>query len=312
MPPVKIALALLIDLVAGDPHWFPHPVRAMGAAITALEGPLRRHVSERAGGVLLVVIVVVASWLVGWYLSALSPFIEIILAYTCLAVRSLADEAMAVERLLDVGDLEGARRQAAMLVSRETAELDEADVARAAVESVAENISDGIVAPLFYLFLGGVPLALAYKAASTLDSMVGYKNERYLLFGRAAARLDDALNFIPARITGFILVPLAALVTGGRPRGALRAVMRDRLKHASPNAAHGEAAVAGALGIRMGGPSVYFGRCEIKPVINNEGRTPRPGDIRSAAVIAYVAAALALCLGAGALWLAHCLQGVLV
>lgn len=300
IPVLKIAAGLVLDFIAGDPQGFPHPVRAIGAMITALERVLLKMRRKRIAGVILVLIVISVTWAAALAAVSFSAVFEILLIYMIFAARSLGVEAEKVRRLLAAGKLAEARVQIGFLVSRDTADLDEQSIMRAAVETVAENIVDAVIAPLFYLFIGGAPLAMAYKAANTLDSMVGYSNEKYIHFGWAGARLDDILNYIPARITGFILVPLASLLCGKSARGSLKIVIRDRLNHSSPNAGHGEAAVAGALGIRLGGASSYFGKIVEKPTIGDASREIRGEDIRNSVRLMYAATVVGFVMGAAA------------
>jgi adenosylcobinamide-phosphate synthase len=294
---IKISAGFLLDLVLGDPHDSPHPVRLIGKQITFLENILRRKVFERAAGILLTVSVVLTVYAAVSYLSALSWALELFIIYTIFAVRSLSAEALKVYHSLMAGDCEGARVHISYLVSRDTAGMERSEIIRAAIETVTENIVDGVTAPLFYLFAGGAPLAMAYKAANTLDSMVGYKNEKYLMFGWASARFDDLLNFIPARITGFILIPVAALITGGSVRGAYRILVRDRHNHSSPNSAHSESAAAGALGLQLGGPTRYFGVVHDKPYIGDSVRDLEPEDIKKAITLLYATSCTGLVLG---------------
>lgn len=266
--PAVLALAIVLDLMLGDPRWLPHPVVLIGRLITTLEDLFRRMIRhERTAGVLLLIITVSISASLAWLLiricSQIHPMAGFLsaaaISYTCLAARSLHSESALVADSLAAGNLAEARRTLAYIVGRDTATLDEADIWRALVETVAENTSDGIIAPVFWLALGGPVAAIAYKAVSTLDSMVGYKNERYLHLGWASARMDDLLNFIPARITALLMV-LAAPLAGLSPHGAVRITLRDRLNHPSPNSGHPEAAAAGALGVQLGGRSFYGGR----------------------------------------------------
>jgi adenosylcobinamide-phosphate synthase len=208
--------------------------------------------------------------------------IQVIIGFYCLSARSLIDAAIEVRKYLDANDLPGARKALSMIVGRDTANLDEAGVVCATVETVAENITDGIISPLIYFALGGPVAAIAFKAVSTMDSMIGYKNERYRRFGTCAARLDDMLNFTPARITAFILIPLAAIITGHNWKKAFQIAIRDRLKHESPNSAHGEAAMAGALGIRLGGGAFYSGVFSSRPYLGDGERTANRRDISGA------------------------------
>ena len=238
---LNITLGYLLDLIFGDPHWFPHPVRAIGLLIERLEKWLYRFRHKLFAGAVLTVLVVASVYISMFYLVKLHWLVTAFFAYTIFATKALGNEAMKIFRLLKNNQIPEARQQIRFLVSRDTETMDEREIVRSTVETVSENVTDGITAPLFYMLLGGVPLAMAYKAASTLDSMVGYKNERYLLFGRCSARLDDVLNFIPARLTSFVLIPLAALLCGKNIRETLRIVRRDRFNHSSPNSAHSAA-----------------------------------------------------------------------
>lgn len=285
MYPLNLSAAFALDLLLGDPPSFPHPVRWIGTGIIRLERYLRRisrsSVGERRAGVLLAGFFVVSSYFfvlmtleaagrVHWLLA---EFLSVYWAYSCLALKSLGDAARAVQHALEIPDLPLARSRLSHIVGRDTEKHSEAAVIRAAVETVAENTSDGIVAPLFYLVLGGPALAMVYKAINTLDSMVGYKNARYLHFGWAAARLDDAANWIPARITSLLMVISAGFLfrRGGQ---AWRVLWRDGRKHDSPNAGLPEAAAAGALGIQLGGPSFYGGVLKEKPWLGDNTQTP--------------------------------------
>lgn len=259
--------ALILDLVLGDPHRLPHPVVLIGRLITLLENGLRKTVrNEQAAGLLLLLLTITASAGTTWLIIRSASLLHgmagaaaaIYLSYTCLAIHSLHHESALVADALAAGDIDAARRSLALIVGRDTHNLEESEIWRALVETVAENSADGIVAPLFWLTIGGPVAAMGFKAVSTLDSMVGYKNERYLLFGRASARMDDLLNFIPARLTALFMV-MAAAPAGLSWRNAARVVLRDRHKHPSPNSGHPEAAAAGALGVRLGGPASYHG-----------------------------------------------------
>ncbi|UTG92305.1 adenosylcobinamide-phosphate synthase CbiB [Geobacter sulfurreducens] len=284
--------ALVLDWLLGDPRWLPHPVVAVGRLVTALERQLRRLVTnERAAGVILLVLTVGITGGTAWLLvlgaGLVHPVagfaVEALLGWTCLAARSLHGESRLVADALAAGDLAEARFFLSRIVGRDTAELTEPEIWRGVVETVAENTSDGVIAPLFWFMIGGAPLALAYKAVNTLDSMVGYKNERYLHFGWASARFDDLANLLPARITGLLMVLVAPLAGLSGP-GAWRIMRRDRRNHSSPNAGIPEAAAAGALGVRLGGMNVYFGRPVAKPTIgdplNPLDRTAWRGAVR--------------------------------
>ena len=306
-----LLLGFFLDLLLGDPRWLPHPIRAIGALIAALEKVLRklfpkRQGGELAGGAALVILVLALSggftllvlWLCGQVGLWLRFLAETVLCYQLLATRSLKGESMKVYQALKAGDLEGARHAVSMIVGRDTQRLDEAGVARAAVETVAENASDGVIAPLLFLAIGGAPLGMAYKAVNTMDSMVGYKNDRYLWFGRCAAKLDDLVNFIPARLAG-LLMCLGAGFSGFDGPNALRIFRRDRKNHKSPNSAHTEAAAAGALHIQLGGPNYYFGKLVDKPAIGDADHPVEPLDIVRVNRLMYATAFLALVLCCG-------------
>jgi adenosylcobinamide-phosphate synthase len=293
----KITAGFLLDMFFGDPYSFPHPVRFIGKLIESLEPVLRKLNRDKFAGILLTLITVSITFILTYYLTAVSVIIEIIIIYTVFSARCLADEAKDVYRALEKNNILEARKRVSFLVSRDTAELDEKAVIRAAVETVSENIVDGIISPMFYLFIGGAPLGMAYKAASTLDSMVGYKNAKYINFGWASARFDDLLNFIPARITAFLLLPAAALVCGMSAGNAFRVMLRDRRKHSSPNSAHAESAVAGAIGCRLGGPAKYFGEIVDKPYIGDAIKEIDKEDILKSIRLMYAASFTGLLLG---------------
>ena len=278
--PLIILLALLLDLAIGDPRWLPHPVVAIGRLINVLDRGLRRSwLNERLAGVLLLLLVIACSsgmtWLLLNVFAVLLPLagwiVAIVVSSTCLAARSLHKESALVAGALRRGDVPNARRYLARIVGRDTDLLEEPEIWRAVVETVAENTSDGIIAPLFWLTIGGPIAAMTYKAVSTLDSMVGYKNSRYLQLGWASARMDDLLNYVPARLSALLMIVTAPLA-GGSLSGAARIALRDRLNHPSPNSAHPEAAAAGALGVRLGGPSSYGGISSRKEYIGDQLR----------------------------------------
>ncbi len=284
------ALAFFVDLAVGDPRSFPHPVVLMGKVIAFLDRTLwprfRPGFGRRAAGVLLVLVLVGGSYAATAALVAIvfrlseaaGVLVEVWIIGTALAGRSLVEAGLAVLRPLRAGDLPAARRAVGMIVGRDTDELDQSEVCRAAVESLAENTSDGIVSPVFWAVIGGAPLTMAFKAVSTLDSMVGYKDERYLDFGWASARLDDLANFLPARITGGLLVASARLM-GLKWRDAVRIGRRDAAKHPSPNAGVPEAVVAGALGVRLGGVNRYSGRPSFRAHLGDPGRPVGPDHL---------------------------------
>ena len=299
---LQIILAILLDLMFGDPRWLPHPVRLIGRLILILENPLRRTTgNQRFAGILMAVIVIavtggvtfaalrIAAWLHPWAADVLS----VLLLYTAVSIRDLGKHSLDVYRALQSGDLPQARAQVSLMVGRDTDPLDEKGVIRAAVESVAENTVDGIVAPLFFAVIFGPVGALMYKAASTLDSMVGYKDEKYISFGWASARFDDAVNFLPARLAAPLMF-IAASLTGNRPVHAWRVCLRDRGHHASPNSGIPEAAMAGALGISLGGPLFRKGILVDLPTI---GDPLEPMEQRHILMANYVMLATALSTG---------------
>lgn len=300
--PLFLISAVLMDLLLGDPRWLPHPVVGIGRLISALERSLRRLIrNERLAGVLLLSSVVGTTALLAFLLlkgaSAIHAYLGValaaVLAWTCLAARSLQRESGLVADRLVAGDLEGARHYLARIVGRDTADLDEAEIWRALVETVAENTSDGIIAPLFYLMIGGPVLGLAYKAVNTLDSMVGYKNDRYREFGWASARFDDLANWLPARLTGLLMVVVAPIVglSAGR---AFTMMLRDGGNHSSPNSGIPEAAAAGALGVRLGGTNRYFGQPVEKPTIGDPLRELSRESYQGAIRLLYGSLALLL------------------
>ena len=301
---------LALDLLLADPDWMPHPVVCMGRAITALEQELRTRFpcspqGERQAGQVLAAVLPLGTFalssgacrLAGRIHPAAGFLLETLWCWQSLALKGLAEESGKVCEQLEKGDLPAARKAVSRIVGRDTAELSGEEVARAAVETVAENFSDGVAAPLFYMLLGGAPLALAYKAVNTMDSMVGYKNDRYLHFGRAAAKLDDAANYIPARLAALAWIGGAA-IAGQDAKNAWRIWRRDRRNHSSPNSAQTESACAGALGVQLGGPSRYFGKLYEKPAIGDPLRPVEAADIRRAVQTLYGAAALAVLGGA--------------
>lgn len=305
---IVLLAAFCLDCLLGDPHNPWHPACLMGRFIAWLEKKLRAMLQENeqgelAGGICLALLVPAVSTAVSVLLLILagkihpwlSMALEIVMCYQLLAARSLRDESMKVYTALHRGDREGARQAVSMIVGRDTTKLDEAGIARAAVETVAENASDGVIAPMLYMAVGGAPLAFFYKAVNTMDSMVGYKNARYLYFGRAAAKLDDLLNYLPSRLSGLLIVAAAA-ITGMDARGAMRIFLRDRRKHASPNSAQTEAACAGALGLRLAGDAWYFGELYHKPYIGDAVRTIEDRDIIRANRLMYGASILCLLL----------------
>ena len=287
--PVLIALAFTLDLLLGDPRFLPHPVVFMGRLITMLERALRPlargvHLELAAGGVLAFFLVALVYLLSREVLSFfyghglyLGHVVAIYLLYTAFSLKSLQDHILAVEQPLLQGDLPAARTALSFLVGRDTAELSPTEISRGALESLSENSSDGVIGPLFYAFIGGAPLALAYKAVSTMDSMLGYRNPRYLYFGRVAAKLDDVANYIPSRLTALLLLVVALLTGKLFFRQAWQYWVRiwhEGKNHDSPNSGYPEAAAAVLLGVRLGGTSTYEGIASANPLINSEGKEP--------------------------------------
>lgn len=296
-PYALLSLAFVLDLLIGDPRWLPHPVRIMGRAIITVESLLReiligishhhsRHFFEKGAGILLVVIIAGSTFtlfyivnsilLLTFHFSLLTSYLSLLvmvyLISTTLATKGLIDSVRGVIEVLKNGDIEAARRNLGYIVSRDTNNLEEECILRATIESLSENTSDGIIAPLFYFVIGGLPLAMTYKAINTMDSMVGYKNDKYRHFGWAAARLDDIANYIPARITGILIAVSSFIVFRSLfiAYRSLKIMFRDGRKHLSPNSGIPEAAIAGALGIRLGGPSTYGGLVVNKPSIGED------------------------------------------
>ena len=299
----------VLDAVFGDPAWLPHPVVLMGKCISKLEKALRARFPKTQQGELLAGAVLAFCLPVGTFLvtsavcllaAKISPWLGLaVQMFWCgqaLAAKGLVQESRNVYGELVKPDLPAARKAVSRIVGRDTENLTAEGVTKAAVETVAENASDGVIAPLLYMLLGGAPLALTYKAVNTMDSMVGYKNETYLYFGRAAAKLDDVANYIPSRLAALLWAAAAAL-TGNDVKGAWRIWRRDRRNHASPNSAQTESACAGALGVQLAGPAYYFGEYYPKPTIGDALRPIEPQDILRADRMMYAASVLALVLG---------------
>lgn len=291
----------LLDLLVGDPHWMPHPIRLIGSVIAKCSKWNRAELKKgeqfwRGVAMTILVVcltaVVAAAILVAGYW--LHPFagciIEGIMTYQILATKCLKVESMKVYKALKKDDLEGARYAVSMIVGRDTKVLDMTGVTKAAVETVAENTSDGVAAPLFYMAIGGPVLGWVYKAVNTMDSMVGYKNDKYLYLGRAAAKLDDVLNFIPSRLCAWIMIFAAYLPSKGHEfdgKNAKKIFLRDRFNHASPNSAQTESVCAGALRVRLAGDAWYFGKLVKKKYIGDDLRPVEPEDIRRANRLLY-------------------------
>lgn len=306
--------AYVLDRLLGDPRWLPHPVIGMGKAISAVEAAIRRLVQprlHRLAGLLLPLLVAGGSLALTFAVlrlaAAVNPWLaaglEAALIWTTIAAKGLHQAGKEVLGHLLRGDLAEARRSLGMVVGRDTAQLPQPEIVRGAVETVAENIVDGVVSPLFYAILGGAPLAMAYRAVNTLDSMVGYKNEKYKDLGWASARLDDVMNYIPARITAILLVAVSWLLRLNA-KGAIRAVLKDASRHPSPNSGYPESAVAGALGVQLGGTNYYHGVESRRAHMGEKLRELVPDDIRQTSILMFVVSDIVVILGTGiGLWL---------
>jgi adenosylcobinamide-phosphate synthase len=302
------AMAFLLDLLVGDPGWIPHPVVLIGKAIGIMEN-LSRRISNNPAilkfmGFVTVIIIVGGSWCMTWFVMRwvfnfnfwAGAVLSIWLISTTIAARGLSRAAMEIYSLLQNNNLDAARRKVGLIVGRDTGNMETGDVIRATVETVSENIVDGVVAPVFYAFLGGAPLAIAYRAVNTLDSMLGYKNERYINYGMASARFDDLINYIPARLTGVFLLAASRLL-GMRTREAYEAVLRDASGHPSPNSGIPESAVAGALGVRLGGLNYYNGCGSFRAYMGKDLMPLEPFHIMQAVRLMYMASSIAVLTG---------------
>ena len=294
---LSIYIGYVVDLIVGDPYSFPHPVRFIGNLIKFTEKKLRNIFKSDKGlkiaGFILWIVTVGITYLVTYLIVKVFSFNPILLLavnsfiiYTTLATKCLKDEAVKIYKVLKTGDIEKSRVQLSYIVGRDTINLNKQEIIRATVETVAENTVDGIIAPMFYAFIGGAPLAMAYKAINTLDSTVGYKNEKYKELGFASAKIDDIANYIPARIS-VILMTIGSLILGYDYKQCAKISIRDRKNHKSPNCAYSEGAVAGALGIQLGGTNIYFGKAVYKPTIGDKHREIEQDDIVKTNKIMY-------------------------
>lgn len=306
-----IVLGFILDCIFGDPHGLPHPVIFIGKLISGTEKVLRKAFpaspkGELMAGGILAVFVPAAAFGVSYGILTLCGMVsfwlrlcvETLFCYQIFAAKSLKDESMRVYRYVKAGDIENSRKYLSYIVGRDTKDLSFEKIDKAVVETVAENTSDGVVAPMIFMAIGGAPLAFLYKGVNTLDSMVGYKNERYLYFGRISAKLDDVLNFIPARLTGLFMC-VGAFFAGFDGRNAFRIFFRDRRNHSSPNSAHPESACAGALGIQLGGDAYYFGKLYKKKTIGDNIRPIENDDVKRAVRLMYGASLLCLIVSCG-------------
>ena len=296
---VALVMGYILDLIFGDPYWMPHPVRFIGNLISLLEKVIRRFISktkrgEYIGGIILTAIVVSISMVIPLIIiliaktinKYLALIVESFMCYQILATKSLKVESMKVYDELAKNDLPSARKAVSMIVGRDTKDLTFSGVAKAAVETVAENTSDGIIAPMIFIAIGGAPMGFFYKAINTMDSMVGYKNEKYMNFGRFAAKLDDVVNYLPARISAYQMI-LSSFFLRYDYKNAFKIYKRDRYNHASPNSAQTESVCAGALDVQLAGNAYYFGKLYEKPTIGDDIREINYDDIKKANRLLY-------------------------
>jgi len=301
-----VIIAFVLDLIIGDPQNPLHPIRFIGGIIAlGIRAYKRANIKKAAlqfvSGAILAVVVICFAYaltrLITWGFYSINRWVgliaEAIICYFLIAAKALRAESMKVYHSLIRGDLQGARDNLSFIVGRDTQPLDEQGIVKATVETVAENLSDGVIAPLIFIFIGGAPLAMAYKAVNTLDSMIGYRNDEYEYFGKFAARFDDVVNFIPARVSALLMIA-GSVFAGGNIRGAVRIYFRDRRNHKSPNSARTESVCAGALGLCLGGDSYYQGVLEYKPTIGDAENIPLPEHIKAANRLMYAAAIAAI------------------
>lgn len=303
-----IIAGYVLDSIIGDPQGWFHPVRLIGNMISNVEGRLRKKCrtssDERKAGAVLWFTVVLTSFIVPYAIlfavakiNSIAFFIiESVMCYYILAAKSLKDESMKVYTSLKNNNLQEARRNLSFIVGRDVENLNESSVAKAAVETVAENTSDGVIAPMLYIMLGGAPLGFMYKAVNTLDSMVGYKNERYINIGRFSALADDVANYIPARLSAYVMIA-AAFILKLNYKNAYKIYKRDRFNHKSPNSAHTESVCAGALGVMLGGDNYYGGKLVSKPTIGDNTREVEIEDIKKSNELMYATSALFMIAG---------------
>jgi cobalamin biosynthesis protein CobD len=303
---IAVTIGFILDLIFGDPHWLPHPVRLIGILISKGESVIRRLLprtkrGEFFGGMLLAVLVTVLAFILPFEILYLAGRINIyikiavhaIFCYQILATKSLRKESMRVYYQLEKNDIGSARKYLSWIVGRDTQNLDTEGITKATIETIAENTSDGVIAPLIYLVIGGAPLGFFYKAVNTMDSMIGYKNDRYLYFGRFAAKLDDAVNFIPAIVSAYFMLA-ASFLTGLDYKNAFKIYKRDKRNHSSPNSAKTESVCAGALKVQLAGDAFYFGKLVKKKTIGDSNRKVKSADIVLTNRLMYTTAILAV------------------
>lgn len=303
---IILLLSSMLDFIFGDPLKIPHPIVYIGKLISGFEKILSPDSTKRdvPKGVLIFILTVIISFVIPFVVLlilyrinfCLGLILEIFWSFQILAARTLGIEAYKVKKYLDKGNLKEARRALSMIVGRDTSKLTEEDITKAVVETVSENTTDGIVSPLIAIAIGGAPLGFAYKAVNTLDSMIGYKSEKYFFFGKASAILDDVVNYLPARLTGISMCFASALISGLSAKGAWRVMMRDHAKHASPNGGWTEGATAGALGVRLGGDATYFGVLYKKASLGDPKRNIESSDIVRTTQLMWVSSIIVLIL----------------
>lgn len=310
---ITIISAYIIDLILGDPNWLPHPVKGIGKLISGFDKLLRGNKNpllEKLKGIFFVIIIISIPTTITYFLLYLTNYIHYyfhlivstIIIYTLIAIKDMRDKANNVKQALLKNNIDLARKNLSMIVGRDTERLDEKRIIMATIESIAESICDGIIAPLFYIFIGGPITGIVYKCINTMDSMVGYKNEKYKNFGWFAAKLDDIANFIPARISG-ILIAISSLLLNYDSKSSFKILIRDGSKHPSPNSGLSEASMAGALQIQLGGPSTYNGIISNKPFIGDNIKKPKLSDIDKAINIMYVSSLIMIISGVFIKWL---------
>lgn len=299
---VKYGIAYILDLILGDPRWLYHPVIVIGQLISFLEKILYKFKNKIFAGAILNIFTLAITFIISLLLARLSFLIEIFFLYTTLATKSLADEGKKVYKILESGNIEKAKKELSYLVSRDTQNLSLDKIIMSIVETISENTVDGFVSPAFFAFIGSffeinilgkavsfaLPFAMTYKAINTLDSMVGYKNEKYIDFGKISAKVDDVANFIPSRLTGLLFVPISSIILRYDYKNSWRIFFRDRNKHSSPNSGQSESAYAGALNIQFGGKISYFGKDYEKPTIGDKLKEFEIEDIKKAIKILYL------------------------
>lgn len=303
---IALLIGFILDLIFGDPQWLPHPIRFIGFLISKGEKILRKILPKKEflAGIILTLFVTGVSFIIPFYilffvgkLGKLNVYVKIaveaIFCYQILATKCLKVESMRVYKYLVKGDIKNSRKYVSWIVGRDTKNLDEKQISKAVVETIAENTSDGVIAPMIFLMLGGAPLGFFYKAVNTLDSMIGYKNDKYMYFGRFAAKLDDVLNFIPAILSGILMIA-SSFILRLDYKNAVKIYKRDRHNHSSPNSAKTEAVAAGALNLQLAGDAYYFGKLVKKKTIGDDNRTITPEDIPLMNKLMYATAIFSL------------------